>query len=261
MLFWANFLAAHEAVLDYGRHTSQLLETAENSFCLQQCDAQVADTADSVAAKKLGNSRLILNYAQATRCVKNGCESFFCTGAQCWCWSYNGDDAVIDDDDDDECTDGKDTRAALPEFADHIDASLHRYVNVFAEPSGLPPDRGVEHVVPLTPDAQPKIKCMYRLAPAGLIEVNRQKSDLVKKQLIEPSTSPWGSPILFVKKKDGSLRMVVDCRALNKLTIKNRYPLPRIDDLLDKLHGAKYFSSLDAASGFHQILLKEEDRP
>lgn len=84
----------------------------------------------------------------------------------------------------------------------------------------------MEHVVPLVPDAQ-----------------------------------PWGSPILFVKKKDGSLWMVVDYRALNKLTVKNRYPLPRIDDLFDKLHDANYFSSLDAASGFHQILLKEEDRP
>lgn len=70
-----------------------------------------------------------------------------------------------------------------------------------------------------------------------------------------------GEPTLFVKKKDGSLRMVVDYRALKKLTFKNRYPLPRIDDLFDKLHGAKYFSSLDVASGFHQILLKEEDRP
>ena len=116
-------------------------------------------------------------------------------------------------------------------------------------------------LIPLLPEAQPEFKRMYRLAPAELQEVNKQVTDLLKKQLIEPSTSPWGSPILFVKKKDGTLRMVVDYRALNKLTVKNRYPLPNIDDLFDKLHGAKYFSSLDAASGFHQILLRDEDRP
>ena len=88
-----------------------------------------------------------------------------------------------------------------------------------------------------------------------------QVTDLLERGLIEPSTSAYGSPILFVKKKTGELRMVVDYRALNKLTVKNLYPLPRVDDLFDKLHGAKYFSSLDAASGFHQILLKPEDRP
>ena len=112
------------------------------------------------------------------------------------------DTAVIDDD---ECTDGKDNRTAVPELAEHINASLQYYADVFAELSGLPPDRGVEHVVPLVPDAQPEFKRMYRLAPAELEEVHRQVTDLLKRQLIEPSTSSWGSPILFVKKKDWSL--------------------------------------------------------
>ena len=91
--------------------------------------------------------------------------------------------------------------------------------------------------------------------------MQRQVTNLLAKRLIEPSTSPFGAPILFVEKKTGDLRMVVDYRALNKVTVKNRYPLPRIDDLFDKLFGAKYFSCLDAASGFHQILLKDEDKP
>lgn len=258
------FLVAHKAVLDYGRRCISITRDGRK-YCLkainaQQCEPQVTDD-DGV--EKARTSKLILNYAQAARCVKNGCESFFVlvnTGNAESDVSVD-DPAVIDDDDDDECTDGNNNRAAVPELAEHLDASLQHYADVFAEPSGLPPDRGVEHVVPLVPGAQPEFKRMYRLAPAELKEVNRQVTDLLKRQLIEPSTSPWGSPILFVKKKDGSLRMVVDYRALNKLTVKNRYPLPRIDDLFDKLHGAKYFSSLDAASGFHQILLKEEDRP
>ena len=99
------------------------------------------------------------------------------------------------------------------------------------------------------------------MSPAELAEVKSQVQDLLERGLIEPSTSAYGAPILFVKKKTGELRMVVDYRALNKLTVKNRYPLPRIDDLFDKLHGAQCFTSLDAASGFHQILLKPKDRP
>ena len=103
---------------------------------------------------------------------------------------------------------------------------------------------------------------MYRLAPTELQEVQRQVTDLLAKKLIEPSTSPSGAPILFVEKKTGDLRMVVDYRAFNKITVKNRYPMPRIDDLFDKLFGAQYFSYLDAASGLHhQILLKDEDKP
>ena len=97
---------------------------------------------------------------------------------------------------------------------------------------------------------------MYCLAPAELTEVSTHITDLLQGKLIEPSISAYGSPIIFVKKKTGELRLVVDYRALNKLAVKNQYPLPRIDDLFDQLHGAKYHSSLDAASGFHQILLK-----
>ena len=119
----------------------------------------------------------------------------------------------------------------------------------------------MEHVIPTLPDAQPPFMRMSRLSPAELAEVKSQVQDLLKRGLIEPSTSAYGAPILFVKKKTGELRMVVDYRALNKLTVKNRYPLPRIDDLFDKLHGAQYFTGLDAASGFHQILLKPGDRP
>jgi len=92
-------------------------------------------------------------------------------------------------------------------------------------------------------------------------EVVRQVKELVDKGLLEPSTSPYGAPVLFVQKKDGSLRMCIDYRALNKLTVRDRYPLPRIDDLLDKLHGCTVFSSLDLQSGYHQIRIRDEDKP
>ena len=102
---------------------------------------------------------------------------------------------------------------------------------------------------------------MYRLSPSELEAAKAAVKDLLSKGLIESSSSPYGAPILFVTKKDGSLRMCVDYRALNKLTVKNRYPLPRIDDLFDQLQGAVVFSSLDLASGYHQIRITDEDVP
>ena len=99
----------------------------------------------------------------------------------------------------------------------------------------------------------------YRMAPAELVELKKQIEDLMEKQFIRPSTSPWGAPVLLVKKKDGSSRLCVDYRQLNKMTIKNKYPLPRIDDLMDQLHGSSVFSKIDLRSGYHQILVKADD--
>ncbi|KAD2804787.1 hypothetical protein E3N88_38164 [Mikania micrantha] len=92
-------------------------------------------------------------------------------------------------------------------------------------------------------------------------ELSNQLQELLDKGFIRPSFSPWGAPVLFVKKKDGSFRMCIDYRELNKLTIKNRYPLPRIDDLFDQLQGAQYFSKIDLRSGYHQLRIQEEDIP
>ena len=101
----------------------------------------------------------------------------------------------------------------------------------------------------------------YRMAPVELWELKEQLKDLLEKGFIRPSISPWGAPELFVRKKDGSLRMCIDYRQLNKVTIKNKYPLPRIDDLFDQLQGAKYFSKIDLRSGYHQVRVKEKDIP
>lgn len=144
-----------------------------------------------------------------------------------------------------------------------IQALVNEFPDCFKDiPPGLPPDRpGVAHTIPLTPDAKPIFRPSYRLSPVEKREVERQIQEALANGWIEPSDSPWGSPILFAQKKGGTLRMCVDYRALNKYTIKNRYPLPRIDDLFDSLQGARYFTSLDLASGYHQIRIPEQDRP
>ena len=97
------------------------------------------------------------------------------------------------------------------------------------------------------------------MSPAELKELKEQLMELLEKGFIRPSTSPWGAPVLFVKKKDGSMRLCIDYRLLNQLTIKNKYPLPRIDELFDQLSGARYFSKIDLRSGYHQLRIKGED--
>lgn len=126
--------------------------------------------------------------------------------------------------------------------------------------AGLPPERGVGHTVNLEADARPPFHVLYWMSPAEQNDVESCVKDLLQKGLIEPSTSPYGAPIFFVTKKDGSLRMCVEYRTLNKLTAKKRYPLPRIDDLFDKLKGAQVFSTLDLTSGY-QIRSTPEDVP
>ena len=144
-----------------------------------------------------------------------------------------------------------------------LDSILEQYADVFPDdlPAGLPPARDVTHTIPLEANAVPPFKPMYRLSRREHEEMERQIKDLLAKGYIEPSQSPFGAPILFVTKKDGSLRMVMDWRALNKVTIKNRYPLPRIDDLLDQLSGATVFSGLDLLSGYWQLRITQEDVP
>ena len=140
---------------------------------------------------------------------------------------------------------------------------IREYGDVFPEeiPKGLPPIRQTGHTIPLVEDAKPAFRPLYRLSPFEHEEVRIQIADLLEKGWIEPSSSPFGAPILFVQKKDKSLRMCIDYRALNKQTVKNRYALPRIDDLMDQLSGARYFTSLDLAQGYHQIRVTPEDVP
>ncbi|GJW31220.1 putative reverse transcriptase domain-containing protein [Tanacetum coccineum] len=111
------------------------------------------------------------------------------------------------------------------------------------------------------PGATPVARALYSLAPSELKELSDQLKELSNKGFIRLSSSPWGAPMLFVKKKDGSFCICIDYRKLNKLTVKNRYPLPRINDLFDKLQGLSVYSKIDLRSGYHQLRIREEDIP
>jgi len=138
---------------------------------------------------------------------------------------------------------------------------VQEFLEVFQEVPGLPPDREIEFAIELVPGTAPISKAPYRMAPAELAELKQQLQELLDKGLIQPSVSPWGAPVLFVRKKDGSLRLCIDYRELNRVTVKNKYPLPRIDDLFDQLAGAAVFSKIDLRSGYHQLKIKKEDVP
>ncbi|XP_028073781.1 uncharacterized protein LOC114276185 [Camellia sinensis] len=136
------------------------------------------------------------------------------------------------------------------------------YLDVFPEDlMELPPHREVEFTIDLLPVTTPISLSPYRFAPAELVVLKEQLHDLLSKDFIRPSTSPWGASALFAKKKDGSLRLCVDYRKLNQATVKNKYPLPRIDDLFDQLKGSRCFFKIDLRSGYHQIRVREEDIP
>jgi hypothetical protein len=140
---------------------------------------------------------------------------------------------------------------------------LCEFMDVFPdELPGLPPDRDVEFAIELIPGTPPISRRPYRMPLNELAELKKQLQDLLTKGLIHPSSSEWGYPILFMKKKkDNSLRMCVDYRPLNAVTIKNKYPLPRIDILFDQLSKAKVFSKIDLRSGYHQIKIRPQDIP
>jgi hypothetical protein len=126
-------------------------------------------------------------------------------------------------------------------------------------PEDLPLRRRVDHAIEVMPGVAPPAKAPYRMSHEELKELKVQLEELLAKRYIKPSKSPYGAPVLFVHKKDGTLKMCVDYRALNKATVKNRYPLPRIDDLFDRLSGAKVFSRIDLRSGYYQIRIAERD--
>ena len=200
MILGNSFLLANKAVMDFRRHTISLTRDGKLYTLHAGTDNTLPDDFDfddEHVYNSMYSSKQFLNCAQASRSLKNGCAVHL----------------VI-----------------VNELSSAVASLWHRYADIFEPPAGLPPDRGIEHVIPLLPDSHPVPQRMCGLAPAELTEVKAQVTDLLERGLMEPSTSAYGSPILFVKKKTGELRMVVDYRALNKLTVKNRFPLPRVDD-------------------------------
>lgn len=153
---------------------------------------------------------------------------------------------------------------SLPD-TDHLDPNfislLSKHSHLFTEPSTLPPYRPTDHTIPLLPQSTPVNVRPYRYPHSQKLEIESQVAKFLKTGWIQPSTSPFSSPVLLLKKKDGSWRMCVDYRALNAITVPDRFPLPTIDELLDELGGARVFSKLDLTSGFHQIRLAPGDVP
>jgi hypothetical protein len=151
----------------------------------------------------------------------------------------------------------------------HLDATptmdvrtVSEFPDVFPEElPGMPPDREIEFVIELVPGTAPIFKRPYRMAANKLAEFKEQLQELLDKGYIHPNASPCGAPIIFVPRKDGTQRMCVDYRSLNEVTIKNKYPLPRIDDLFDQLKGACVFSKIDLQSRYHQLKIRATDIP
>jgi hypothetical protein len=138
----------------------------------------------------------------------------------------------------------------------------HEFPDVFPDDlTSMPPDQDVEFTIDLQPGTTPISSCPYKMTPKELAELKVQLNELMDKGFISPSSSPWGCPALFMKKKDQSLRLCVDYQPLNAVTIKNKYPLPHIDILFYQLTGAKVFSKINLHSGYHQIKIRLEDVP
>ncbi|KAL5775964.1 hypothetical protein ACOSP7_013524 [Xanthoceras sorbifolium] len=144
----------------------------------------------------------------------------------------------------------KEIKKVLEEYKDIMPAEL---------PKKLPPRREVDHQIELEPGTKPPAKAPYRMAPPELEELRKQLKDLLDAGYIQPSKAPYGAPVLFQRKKDGSMRLCIDYRALNKVTIKNKYPIPLIADLFDQLGRARYFTKLDLRSGYYQVRIAEGD--
>nr|GFC83546.1 putative nucleotidyltransferase, ribonuclease H [Tanacetum cinerariifolium] len=186
----------------------------------------------SITGSLPGKSMQIISALQARTLLYHGCEGFLAT-------IHNTTSEVPSIDD----------QPIVSEFPDVFPDEL----------PGIPPVRDVEFNIELIPGAEPISKAPYRLAPVELKELKDQLQELLERGFIRPSVSPWGAPVLFVNKKDGSMRLCIDYRELNKITIRNRYPLPRIDDLFDQLQGAIHFSKIDLWLGYHKLRVKEQD--
>ncbi|KAG7674262.1 hypothetical protein KSW81_006082 [Nannochloris sp. 'desiccata'] len=173
--------------------------------------------------------------------------------------------AATNDDDDEEFDEDGDLIPRLTTDEDPW-ANIHEtyekeYFDVFDLRTFFPPERNVQHEIPLEPGHMPPCQRPYRISPREMEELQKQIREMIDAGIIQPSSSPYAAPVIFVPKQDGTLRMCVDYRALNKITIKDKFPLPKMDELLNCLEGARYFSKIDLKSAYYQVRVKEEDIP
>jgi hypothetical protein len=136
---------------------------------------------------------------------------------------------------------------------------LQAFSYIFIDLSSLPPIREVDHIITLKEGTEPINVQPYRYAHYQKNEIEKQVQDMLTTRLVHPSTSPFSSPVLLVKKKDGNLRFCTDYRALNAATVKDRYPIPTVEDMLDELYRASYFTKLDLRAGYHQVRVNPQD--
>jgi transposase InsO family protein len=249
VLLGADWLQRHAARIDYGARTLMLRAAGDARQSLPAVDdsalggGETADAVECLSALQLKRLARKRGTHVFVVMVKPVSETPPPAGDVC-CAALSADTG---------------TTLIAPERLQRI---LEKYKGVFAElPSGVIrrpnlPEMGID----LQPGAKPPVGCQYRLTQTERQELQKQLTSALEKGWVEPSSSPFGAPVLFVRKKDGRMRMCVDYRALNSLTVKNRYPLPRIDDLMDQLNGAACFSGLDLASGYWQIPIRAEDR-
>ena len=233
LILGQSWLEPHHAVINFQRNSVTFWKSNKH---------HILSTSDmhTCQAKRVASPHL-LSVAQVQRAVKQGCRTFLVNVTA----QPEGSPPDLD----------PGIQSVIDEYSDRFPEGR------FPKLETIPPVR-VGHTIPLQdPSSQPPFRPLYRLSPLEHKEADSQIQLLLEAGLIEPSSSPYGAPILFAAKKDGGLRMCIDYRALNKLTVKNRYPLPRIDDLLDAAQGAQVFSSIDLLSGYHQIRIQPEDIP
>jgi hypothetical protein len=257
-----EFLSKYKAQLDFAKK-AMILNKGARKFTI------TAANAPGLTPKTDHRESVILSYLQAKRALRKCVDESFLVVVRD---PTAGLDPEGDSDDDPLVSLNK---KGVSELADShikdgpcdraaIQSLLKKYKHVSpAELPGLPPIRGVEteQVIPLVPGAQPPAPRRYKLSPREKEEVEKHVSMLLQKGLAEPYIGPYGAPVLFVPKPDGSLRMVIDYRALNRLTIKDKYPIPLISDMIDQLRDAKVFSALDLTQGYYQQrLLSDTDR-
>lgn len=233
-LFYVNLIPFNLGDFDIILGMDWLSEHEAQIDCRKKEVILRSPNGDKIVFKGQRQTKMFLTITEAKRLMRQGCETYLVH--------------VVDT--------GKEAQK-IEEIP-----VVNKFPDVFPdELPGLPPDRQIEFAIDLAAGTEPVSKAPYRMAPTEMKELAIQLQELLEKGVIRPSVSPWGAPVLFVKKKDGSMRLCIDYRELNKLTIKNRYPLPRIDDLFDQLKGATCFSKIDLRSGYHQLKIKPEDIP